>query len=509
MTILPSSAPAAPWIVYGLIVGGLLAMAASLGEGMLRASGHPARWLWAGALGLTVMLVAIAPGRGTPRPAFGVVAVATGGGAAIVTAQPGWSARTAAAVAALVGQVAEPARWVLGAAGRAVPASFERWLGVAWLVLSLTVLALFVIVYTRFAWARARWPLARLHDTNVRVAPDAGPAVVGLSHPEIVIPEWLLERTTDEQRLVLAHESEHVNARDPLVLAAACLAAAMIPWNPAAWWMLSRLRLAVELDCDARVLRRGVAPRSYGSLLIDLAGRCSGLRIGAPALADESSHLKQRIIAMTTRKSRISFTRAVAACAVAAVAILAACEAKLPTQTEIDDMTAASAADAAQKSMLFSKDSLDRVDAAATQYVVDGVSVSAAEADAIAPERIATIDVRKGQGAPNGIGIITITTRQPGDTSHALLLRKRLSDGTDGSAIAPPPGAARDHLEKFSGVILVDGARVSPAAMQALSPADIVSIRVIKGPMAKTMSDAPEAANGIIQITTKKTAPNK
>jgi hypothetical protein len=413
-----------------------------------------------------------------------------------------------AAAAALLDRIAEPARWALGAAERAVPAGFDRWLGVAWLALSVLVLALFVIVYARFARARARWPLARLHDTDVRVAPDAGPAVVGLSRPEIVVPHWLLERTNDEQRLVLAHESEHVSARDPLLLAAACVAAAIIPWNPAAWWMLSRLRLAVELDCDARVLRRGVGARSYGSLLIDLAGRCSGLRIGAPSLADESSHLQQRLIAMTKRTSRISLTRTVAACALAAVAILAACEAKLPTQTEVDNMTAASAANAARTSLLLAKDSADRFDAAHAQYTVDGVSVPAAEANAIPADRIASIDVTKGPSAPNGVGLIAITTRQPGDTTRGYKLTKRLSSGSV-AAEDVIPGAKRDHLERFSGLILVDGVRGTPAAMQALSPDEILSIKIVKGPAAQQISDAPEAVNGIIMITTKKGAPTK
>ncbi|MGZ6640165.1 MAG: M56 family metallopeptidase, partial [Solirubrobacteraceae bacterium] len=76
---------------------------------------------------------------------------------------------------------------------------------------------------------------------------------------------------TAVQRLVIAHEAEHVAARDTLVLGIACVVVAAMPWNPVVWYMLSRLRLAVELDCDARVLRAGAAPLSYGALLIDVA----------------------------------------------------------------------------------------------------------------------------------------------------------------------------------------------------------------------------------------------
>ncbi|MFL5562540.1 MAG: M56 family metallopeptidase [Gemmatimonadaceae bacterium] len=503
MTMLPGVTLTAPWIAYGLIVGALLAAVAALGESVLRAAGRPARWSWALALGLTVALVALAPGRTTYGSGVTIdLAQATtvaGGASAPV---PRWGSGSLAAVAAIAGRVAEPARWLLAAAGRVVPAAVDRWLGVAWVGLSLLFFALFAIVYGRFVRARARWPIAMVQGTEVRVAPDAGPAVVGLSRPEIVVPEWLLDRTTDEQRLVLAHESEHVAARDPLLLAAACIAVAIIPWHPAAWWMLSRLRLAVELDCDGRVLRRGVAPRSYGTLLIDLAGRCSGLRIGAPALADESSHLQQRLIAMTTRTSPFSITRASVAAAIAGVALVAACEAKLPTQTEVNDMTAASAATSAQKMALMSEDT------AGSQYKVNGVVVSAAEANAILPERIASIEVLKGTAAPNGKAVISIKTRQAGDTTHSFMMTKRVMSGSgNGEAmVGDPAELPRRRLENFAGVILVDGVRVTEAAMQALAPGDIVSVEVIKGPTAKTLYDAPEAANGVIRVTTKKGA---
>lgn len=501
MSALPSLT--APWLAYGLVVGLLLAAVAALGASVLRAAGRPSRSIWAGALGLTVVLVALAPSRvdrvTTVRLPFGRVAVA-----APPATTAGWRERSLAAVDAAVRTAELQLRAGLATAAHAVPASLDRWLGVMWVSLSVALLALFGLVYARFDRARNRWPLAELQGTRVRVAPDAGPAVVGLSRPEIVVPEWLLERTADEQRLVLAHEREHVAARDPLLLAAACAAAVIVPWHPAVWWMLSRLRLAVELDCDARVLRRGVPARSYGTLLIDLAGRCSGLRIGAPALADESSHLQQRLIAMTPRLSRFTPARSTAAAAIAAVALVAACEAKLPTQTEVDGMTAASATASAQKLRLLSSDSAD------AQYRVNGVVVSAAEANAIPANRIASIEVLKGAAAPNGKALVSITTRQPGDTAGGTRITQRVEVTNGGVALSgDSDGLPRKHLDNFNGVILIDGVRSTEAAMQALVPTDIVSVEVIKGPSAASLYDAPEAKNGVIRITTKQGAAKK
>lgn len=497
-----SAASTASWMAYGLVVGLLLAGAAALGERVLRGAGRPTRWLWSAALGLTVALVALAPQRGAPVVHAPLPFTVTEGVAATAVS-PGWRAQAIAAIVVASSLTAAPLRWVIDAAGRAVPQPFDAWLFIAWIATSAVLFVIFAAVYRRFDRARARWPLAEVRGVPVRVAPDTGPAVVGLSRPEIVVPGWLLERPAEEQQLVLVHEREHVVARDPLLLALACAAAVIVPWHPAVWWMLSRLRLAVELDCDERVLRRGVAAKPYGSLLIELAGRCSGLPIGAPALADESSHLQQRLIAMTSRNLRPSISRGIAAALFAAVAILAACEARLPTATEVDDMTAASAATAGRKSLLLSGDTLS------LQYMVDGVAVSAARANAIAPERIASIEITKGSAAPNGKGLVIITTRKEGDllrASGGKVEYKVTMPRVAGDTAAPPGDLPRRRLQNFTGVILVDGVRVSEAAMQALKPTEIVSVEIVKGPTAARLYPAPEAKDGVIRITTKTAA---
>jgi beta-lactamase regulating signal transducer with metallopeptidase domain len=490
-------------MAYGLLVGCLLAGAAALGERVLRSAGRPTRWIWAAALGLTVALVAVAPQRVGPVSGPALAFKISEGVAGPVVSPDGWS-RAVAAAASLASAATRPVRWAIDAAVHAVPQPVDAWLFIAWIGVSVGLFTIFAAVYHRYDRARVRWPLTRVRGLQVRVAPNTGPAVVGLSNPEIVVPGWLLERSPEEQRLVLAHEHEHVIARDPLLLALACIAAVIVPWHPAVWWMLSRLRLAVELDCDERVLRRGVAAKSYGTLLIDLAGRCSGLRIGAPALADESSHLQQRLIAMTSRNTRPSLPRIVAATLFAAVAILAACEAKLPTATEVDNMTAESAANLARKSQLLSqqKEALD------AKYVVDGKAVSAAEANAITPDKIATIEITK-QASPTGANaLITIKTRNDADILEAkreglpYKMTMPREPGAPGALIVTP-----DHkIENFTGVILVDGVRVTEAAMKALSPNDILTVEITKGPTAAQLYAAPEAKNGVIRITTTKGA---
>ena len=484
------------WMLYALLVGVLLAMTAAALEGTLRIAGRPGRWVWAGALALTSILTLAAPGRFAEHDAAPVVMRVNAAAAMELKHQPtviesAWLLLGEARSALLV-----PVAGALRSAGAVMPAWLDRGLAVLWIALSVALLLLFASVYRRFVRARREWPRAELHGTLVRVSPKAGPAVIGLSRPEIVVPRWLLGRSEEEQRLVLAHEQEHVRARDPLLLAGACVAAALVPWNPAAWWMLSRLRLAVELDCDARVLRRGATARSYGTLLIDLAGQCSGLRVGAPALADESSHLERRLLAMKPKFSRFAPARAALLGVASGLALLAACEAKLPTATEVADMKVADAEQGARKIAL--------MDDTAANYLVDGVKVTAAEAHALPPEKIASIEVEKRATAEGRTSQISITTRKPGEkpAPHNVMFRVR-----GDSSVSGPDGQMK--VRTFGGIVLVDGVRVPESTLSSIPPADIVSVEVVKGPAATQLYDAPEAANGVIKVTTKKGAARK
>lgn len=497
----------AAWIVYSLLAGGLVAAAACALSFAARFASLPTRWIWGVALVTTVALAAAAPFRGGSASMMDValpVAVTTSTPAAPAT-QAHLSDRVAYALSAIShGIVTALAR--VASAARGTPAV---WLVVGWVVVSGAALLLLVAVHARFGRLRRHWPLARLAGSDVRVAPDVGPAVIGVTRPEIVVPSWLLQRTEREQTMVIAHEAEHVRGRDPIVLGLAWLLVALVPWNVAAWWMLSRLRLAVELDCDARVLRRGVAPRAYGSLLIDLAGRCSGFPAGAPALADTPSHLERRLVAMRPDRPRFRLLRASGAAALAFVAILAACEAKMPTQDDVTSMDAASAERVAAKLQL-EKATLDLGN---VQYFVDDKPASAEEARAIAADHIATVNIMKTQ-APDGHAVINIRTKS-GDVDTVRY--KTTADGAEAERLATEEHAKRNFMvvpdgdargikapppRQFSGLIYIDGVLSSPSALAALSKDQIVSVDVLKGEAAKAAYSNPAAANGVIKITT-------
>ena len=86
--------------------------------------------------------------------------------------------------------------------------------------------------------ARRGWPAASAHR-GAALGDDALP-----SH----------------QAAVIAHEQSHLEARDPQLFTLALALLVFMPWNLPLWWQLRRLRYAIEIDCDARVLKGGVDP---------------------------------------------------------------------------------------------------------------------------------------------------------------------------------------------------------------------------------------------------------
>jgi hypothetical protein len=167
----------------------------------------------------------------------------------------------------------------------------------------------------------------------VLLSPSTGPAVIGLFRSRIVLPRWVVEDASDDVRaLLMEHEREHLRAGDPRLLAVGLAAVALMPWNPAAWWQLRRLRLAVEVDCDARVLARRADVRAYGTLLLEVGRRGTGGRLLAAAFSEPASFLERRIRIMTSPRVRRPWLRAAGFGAAALAMMVAACEAPGPVQ---------------------------------------------------------------------------------------------------------------------------------------------------------------------------------
>ncbi len=268
------------WMLYAAVVGVLVSLAARAAEGALRARGLATRWVWAAALIASPVLPLLARlGVSSPRsipvlPPLLVGEPAAGPATSLVLSQGGSGVGIAEVVSML---------WLLGTV-----------LVLAWLAVSAL----------RLRSERAKWRPATLRGVPVLVSPHAGPAALAGRGGGIVVPEWALALDEARQVLMLRHEEEHLAARDPILLIGGLILAGLLPWSPAAWWQLRRLRLAVERDCDARVLRERPDRRAYGELLLEVGRRRSRPALPVAALGEPASFLERRLEALLQRTRR-------------------------------------------------------------------------------------------------------------------------------------------------------------------------------------------------------------
>ena len=181
---------------------------------------------------------------------------------------------------------------------------WEEGVAVLWTLSAVALLAVVWKTHRVLLRERTGWESTQVMGRDVFVSADRGPAVAGMWDPWIVLPRWVLALPQDELRMVLLHEEEHLRARDTYLLAGALALVALTAWNPVTWWQLRRLRAAMEVDCDRRVLQAAPDRATYGASLLTVAARAAGPSLGLAAFTERSLNLKRRILAMTARTSR-------------------------------------------------------------------------------------------------------------------------------------------------------------------------------------------------------------
>jgi beta-lactamase regulating signal transducer with metallopeptidase domain len=127
-----------------------------------------------------------------------------------------------------------------------------------------------VVRLSRRARGDASGP-AIVDGVSVVVTDAIGPATVGLLRSRVLVPRWVLALPGSQRQYVLRHEDEHRRAHDARLLFVASLPLILMPWNLAMWWQVRRLCLAVEMDCDNRVVSGLGDARAYGELLLKVA----------------------------------------------------------------------------------------------------------------------------------------------------------------------------------------------------------------------------------------------
>lgn len=311
------------WMAYATLAGSLLAGAGAMLEHASPWLGARRRLVWLGSIGATLLFAAAATlPTHDRRDAASARAVAQ-----VPTAS---AARAVGLAATVTGRERTSASHVVIASPRspwgqpAQTAGVDALLLVLWGVSSALCVGVLLMSAWRVDRMRRTWRERMLAGVPVFVSHDVGPAVIGLVHHGIVVPGWVEALGADEQGIMMTHEREHVRAGDPLLLWGATLLVAITPWNVALWYSLRRLRHAIEIDCDARVLRSRPDARAYCTLLLDVGERTLAGVAPVAALAEPATLLERRIEAMLqpARKGR----RAVAGGAAVSLALfIAAC----------------------------------------------------------------------------------------------------------------------------------------------------------------------------------------
>ncbi|MDE2877683.1 TonB family protein [Candidatus Palauibacter soopunensis] len=295
------------WIGYCLLISGLLALAAFASE---RALGHfrkPVRWAWFAAIAgsVTVPVIAFfAPGL---LPGFGVSSAGPVVGLSDL------------AVATTAAELPATAAVPVGGFDAAAVGAALAW---GWMLLAVAMVGYLGRVYGRLRSEMRTWRPGRVAGSPVMISDERGPAVVGIRRSVVVIPKWIPELEDRLLRLVFLHEREHQRAGDHRLFAAAVTALVLMPWNPLVWWQVSRLRLAIEFDCDRRVLRRGESPRDYADALITVGSRVSGSLLAAAAFAERKPAVERRLRRMTEPPANMRLLRTLGASGLAMVAVL-------------------------------------------------------------------------------------------------------------------------------------------------------------------------------------------
>jgi beta-lactamase regulating signal transducer with metallopeptidase domain len=140
--------------------------------------------------------------------------------------------------------------------------------------------------------------IAIIDGVPVVVTDMMGPATVGFWRSRVLLPRWVLALPGEERQYVVRHEEEHRRAHDGRVLFVMSLSLILMPWNLAMWWQIRRLCLAVEMDCDNRVVNRLGDATAYGELLLKVAQATSGAPRLQPAFLGGVGTLERRLIAL-------------------------------------------------------------------------------------------------------------------------------------------------------------------------------------------------------------------
>jgi bla regulator protein blaR1 len=194
------------WMLYVVLITLLLSGAALAAEYGARLHRARSRWIWVLTIVASLVIPTIIASVSIQVPSLLTPTVS----------------RKITALREMTSVQVAPLTWVRQRTGNpAVTHSLNVLLQRSWMAVSVALLAALVLNGAQVLWRKWRWKIATIAGASVYIAPDVGPAVVGLLRPRIVVPTWLTETSPSHQAMVIAHEQAHLAAHDPQVLTVA------------------------------------------------------------------------------------------------------------------------------------------------------------------------------------------------------------------------------------------------------------------------------------------------
>ena len=277
------------WMLYVVMVTMLMSIGALFAERAARLRRGRTRWIWITAIAASLAIPTVIASVSVELPSVVTPVVA----------------QKVVALRQVTTQALSPVMWISGSAAEPHGwRDFDSLLNMLWRAASGAMLLALIASGLVLFWRKRRWRTSTVAGASVYVTSDVGPAVVGLLRPRIVVPQWVTTALPMHQSVVIAHEQSHLDARDPQLFTFALGLLVFMPWNLPLWWQLRRLRYAIEVDCDARVLAGGIDPAHYGETLITVGERQSAYVGAVAAMSESRSFLEERIRIMLTKPVR-------------------------------------------------------------------------------------------------------------------------------------------------------------------------------------------------------------
>lgn len=281
-----------PWMLYMMVVSLLLGGAALAAERMAQLRRAPTRWLWLLAIVASLLVPATIASVSIQLPRIPSLIGEDASQQSMVLRQ-------------MTSSALSPVVWLHEAVPQlAARPHLDTFLRSAWMAASALLLLLLLLSGVHLYWRKRGWRYTTMAGVPVYLTDDVGPAVVGLLRPRIAVPRWLTESTAECQQHVIAHERSHLQGHDTRLLTASVFLLVCMPWNLLLWWHLHRLRRAIEVDCDARVLDSGHDVRSYGETLIAVCERQSATIGVVAGMSESPTFLEQRIKIMMLKPGK-------------------------------------------------------------------------------------------------------------------------------------------------------------------------------------------------------------